>query len=97
MTRTPRGRADRRRAYIVEIDGNCVAAVRVDETTELVLVPGSHAVRLRLDWCSSRTLKLDLERGEHARVECRARRASPVLVFWMLIGFRRYIGLRRTT
>jgi uncharacterized protein (DUF58 family) len=96
VSRRPRGRADRRRAYAVEIDGSAVAAVRVGETVELVLAPGVHAVRMRVDWCSSRTLELELHDGDRAGVECRARRASPLLLVWMTIGFPRYIGLRRT-
>jgi hypothetical protein len=95
LHREHRGRADRLRAYQVEVDGRAVAGVRAGESTELRLPAGEHTVRLRLDWATSRRLALRLADGEVVRLRCWPRANPVTALFWVLIGFRRAIRLGR--
>ncbi len=68
--RRRRGYRDFIRAYKVMVDGEARAAIRRGKTVEIPVSAGKHAVKLKLDWCSSPELTLDLEPGAAARLYC---------------------------
>jgi hypothetical protein len=93
VCRPPGGWTDRARKYGVHVDGEERGKLGHGETLDLAVEPGSHAVRLKVDWCSSRTLDLDLADGETARLEA-APRFALTAIFAAVLYFWDYIELR---
>ena|ERR1700755_2176777 len=85
---------DRRRAYRVLVDGRDLGAVRRGETARFELPAGAHEVFLKIDWCRSQKLAVDLEPGRSLRLECSARNPFAAL-YWISFGRNRYIQLAR--
>ena len=64
------GYADRIRAYRVVIDGSEVGTINNGETKTFSVEPGPHELDLRIDWCSSNTVKFDLPVDVSVRFQC---------------------------
>lgn len=62
---------DRLRAYRLMVDGVAVAKVKRGETATVTLSPGRHRIRMKIDWCGSRTLELDVSDSDRLAVRCR--------------------------
>jgi len=58
------------RAYKVLIDGEARARLRRGGTVELEVQPGRHVVEMKVDWCSSPEVTVDLEPGQTAHLYC---------------------------
>ena len=58
------------RAYKVLVDGEVQARLRRGGTVEVEVKPGRHVVEMKVDWCSSPEVTLDLEPGQTARLYC---------------------------
>lgn len=86
--------ADRRRAYRVIVDGGEVGRLGNGESASFEVAPGSHELHLKIDWCRSERLALDLAPGETAVIECEARNPWQAL-YWVSFGCRRYVKLTR--
>jgi hypothetical protein len=95
VTRSTKKWPDGLRAYNVVIDGEVAEAVRQGQTIKTPVQPGRHEVWIRIDWCRSPAVVLDLGPGETARLEC-APNAQPLLWFLYVTIWRgRYVSLRR--
>ncbi|GAA2760828.1 hypothetical protein [Actinopolymorpha rutila] len=70
MTREPARWRDKWRAYRILVDGVQVGKVRRGESTTVTLTPGTHHVRLRIDWCTSPEVSVDITAGEQSELEC---------------------------
>ena len=92
--------ADSWRAYKVKVDGIVVASVRAGQSAAITVVPGSHMLRLRIDWCGSEEIQFDVQAGDHITFECGSSLAgwriflAPFYVFFRTC---RYLWLRRAT
>ena len=64
------GYADRIRAYRVLIDGLEVGTISNGESMTFSVEPGPHEIVLKIDWCSSNTVKFDLSGNGTARFQC---------------------------
>ena len=73
---------DRARAYRVLIDGSEVARIRDGETAHLPVEPGTHSLRLRLDWAGSREVKFTVGDSEEVGFSCRP---GTGLAIWILL------------
>lgn len=81
---------DRLRAYHVRLDGGQIGEVRAGETLHFEVGPGHHEVQLKIDWCWSRKIQLDLDAGSSVQLRCRSR--SLLTAFYgMTFGRRDYI------
>jgi hypothetical protein len=89
-------KSDRFRAYKVAVDGKVVGSIRYDEEQTFDVAPGLHDVRLRLDWCRSEPVSVDLTAGGEARLSCRGRNPLHFL-YWATLGRNRYIVLEPAT
>ncbi len=58
--------ADRARKYRVLVDGGQRAEIGDDETVQIPVTPGQHVIRMKIDWCRSRDLQVDIRHGEIA-------------------------------
>jgi hypothetical protein len=108
VARAPEGWPDRYRAYRLVIDSKVHAKIRRGSQASASVAPGRHSVRMRLDWCGSQTLDLDLRDGERAYLTCqsgvRKARGNPfklkaklVLPLYLTVWRTRYIDLQTGT
>ena len=66
-------RVDRRRAYRIFIDGRKSGTIKPGESKTIEASPGHHELQLRLDWCSSEKVAINLGDDEEAKFLCRPR------------------------
>ena len=66
------GWRDRARSYKVMIDGRQAGMVGYDQQESFEVTPGSHEVYLKIDWCRSPKLAVDVSSGQRAKVTCAA-------------------------
>jgi hypothetical protein len=50
LTRAPNRRVDRLRSYKISIDGRRRGRIKAGERLRLDVQPGTHEIRLRMDW-----------------------------------------------
>lgn len=88
---------DRAREYTVFVDGQQKAKIGNDDTVQIGVMPGSHTVQMRIDWCRSPEVPFTIEHGGIARMECRPN-AKPLLALLYITVWRdRYIALETVT
>jgi hypothetical protein len=87
---------DRVRAYRIFIDGTEAGRVRHGATWKLAVPPGSHRMRLAIDWGRSPEAGFDVQPGETACFRCGPSAGSWRILYDMTIGWGRYISLRRS-
>ena len=85
---------DRLRAYKLVVDGSSVASVGQGETKDVAIEPGHHRVWMRISWCRSRMLDIDLQDGGHARLMCRANGSPLLVILYITVFGARYIDLQ---
>ena len=84
------GSSAKARGFKIVVDGDVLGTVRESSDSTVSLAPGVHDVRLRIDWCSSKSLRIDLSEGDKRELECRIHSAS----FWPCVfAPSRYIDL----
>jgi hypothetical protein len=68
----------RRDAYDVEVDGETVLSVEMNDTIQLPVQPGRHSLRVRIGRKSSSTATFDAAEGEVISFRCTGKRFLPV-------------------
>jgi hypothetical protein len=76
VTRDPAKWRDKWRAYRILVDGVQVGKVRRGESASVALTPGAHRVRLRIDWCTSPELAVEIAAGRQSELECGPERSE---------------------
>jgi hypothetical protein len=66
------GWRDRARPDKLIIDGEAAGRVGHGQQESFEVVPGAHEVFLKLDWCRSPKLAVDVAGGQRAKVTCAA-------------------------
>jgi hypothetical protein len=69
--REPSKWQDRARAYQVLIDGEAVGEICNGETGEFAVSPGSHSLRLKIDWTGSPAEHFTIASGQTVDFRCR--------------------------
>ena len=93
-------RVDRKRAYRVFIDDAKVGKIKSGETKVFQVSPGRHDLQLKIDWCSSRKLQVDVKDGESKMVcKPKANQQNPFKLtveglYLVTLGCRGYIELK---
>ena len=90
-----KGYADAVRAYKIELDGQLVGEIRQGATVEHNLTPGSHSLRLKIDWCSSNTVEFSNNSEETVTFECGNNTNPMFAIFYVLFSRDKYLWLRR--
>lgn len=93
--RDPDSLADSLRKYKLVVDQSIVAKLGPGEACTIDVSTGSHQVFLKVDWCRSDMLEVDLTAGEIAKLVCRPRSGIFTDLYWITFGRRRYISLTR--
>jgi hypothetical protein len=71
LTRAPGGLKDRGRAYQVVVDNSVIGKIRKGEQLDLPLASGRHVIYLKVDWCRSRELEVDMRPGGSVKLGCK--------------------------
>lgn len=93
-----RGYADALRAYDIELDGTVIGRINQGEVLRFPLSAGSHRLRVKIDWCSSETLDLQVGTDETVSVLAASnlRGAMVFLAIWYVLFARdQYLHLSR--
>lgn len=96
LVRDPGGWVDRLRAYRVVVNGHTRAEIRAGEDCVVEVEPGPAEVFLKLDFCRSETVRLDVPVGTEAQLRCSPRSLVTVL-YGISFGRDRYMRLERST
>lgn len=84
---------DKLRAYKILVDGRPVGSVRRGGTREITVPPGPHTVQLRIDWCTSPAVDVNVDTGRRAVLECGPGGKAPDMLAAITAGRDRYIRL----
>lgn len=68
------------RTFEVLIDGVLVGTIRNGETKEFPVSVGRHSVRVRVDWCSSQEVFVDVDEGQAVDLKVDGFRYSQVVI-----------------
>jgi hypothetical protein len=86
---------DALRSYRVMLDGEEVGRIRDGERATYEVASGRHELFLKLDWCRSPALAIDLGQEEKALLECEPSGSLATGWFFAFFQRHRYITLRR--
>lgn len=84
---------DRARAYKVLVDGEDQATVRSGASATITVPPGEHTIEVRIDWCSSPAVHLEVTPGSTHRLRCRANANPLTVLYYTLLARNRYLAL----
>jgi hypothetical protein len=93
VQRESRGWSDYLRSFNIVIDGKAVGGIYAGGSSAIEVSPGSHEVFLKIDWCRSEKINVNLAPGEVAQF-LGGSRANPLTIFyWTTFGHSRYLTL----
>ena len=90
--------ADKIRNYKVEIDGAVIDTIADGASKDLGVSPGTHTLRLTIDWCSSNTVNFSLTKNETVNFRCSSNlKGSKVWlgIFYIVFLPHKYIKLEQ--
>jgi hypothetical protein len=85
---------DRARNYRIIIDGNDAGTIANKGETRIALPPGRHTVRLKIDWCGSPEIVVDVGPGTEHVLECGPNSNIFLAVLHLTIWKGEYLWLR---
>jgi hypothetical protein len=85
------GLRDRARAYKVMIDGQEAGTVRHGGQESFQVTPGTHELFLKIDWCRSPKLTVDVAGGQRVKVICAPSGTIWTAIFAIVFKPTRYI------
>jgi hypothetical protein len=85
------GLRDRARAYKVMIDGQEAGTIRHGSQESFQVVPGTHEAFLKIDWCRSPKLTIDVGGGQRAKLICAPSGTIWTAIFAIVFKPTRYI------
>jgi hypothetical protein len=89
---------DSLRRYTIEVDGTATGKIGSGEQIDIAVDPGPRTVRLKIDWCSSNTIRVEARGGETVDLDCGTALAGwriILAVVYVLFYRDEYIWLRR--
>ncbi len=86
-------RRDRLRKYTVLLDGDSAGAIQDGQSETFSVEPGSHSVRLKLDWTRSETVNVTVLEGSVVNLKCGPRGGSFTLLPDVLLRPGSYLRL----
>lgn len=79
---------DKLRRYQILVDGEPAGTIAEGAQVSLPVTPGRHQVQLKIDWCSSPELNVDVPPGGVVQLDC-GPSAHPVLALLYITFYRR--------
>lgn len=84
------GYADSDRLYVVVLNDREIGHISDGETKAFEVPPGEHALRLKIDWCGSKTASVSLDPEQNVAFRCgSALRGLRILLGWFYVIFAR--------
>lgn len=83
------------RNYRVLVDGSERARVGNGASVEISVLPGSHSIRLQVDWCQSPELHITVGEGAPVELECGPNSTPLLALFYVTLLRKKYIWLQR--
>jgi len=65
--------ANKMRSFEVLMDDNKIGEIKDGEEKEIKLPPGKHLLKLKIDWCYSKTFELDIKEEDAFHFKCGSR------------------------
>ncbi len=91
------GRTDRYRDYRVVLDGIEIGRISDGQAESFKIAPGQHTLVLKIDWCRSNRLVVDIAASETWTVSCgssiQGDRAI-LAVFYVFFAWHKYLWLK---
>jgi hypothetical protein len=84
---------DRMRDYIVLVDGSECGRVGNDDEVRVHVAPGRHRVQLKIDWCGSPAVDVDVAEGGAQVLDCGPNATPFTAFFYVLFRAGRYLTL----
>jgi len=84
---------DAARSYKVLVDGNVAGRVKAGHDLAVSAEAGRHVVRLKVDYCRSRDVEVNVPDGGGVDLECRPNAGAWRVLWDTTIGAMRYITL----
>lgn len=88
------GWQDKLRSYKVVLDGVAAAEIKQGSQVSLPVTAGTHTVQLKIDWCSSPLLEVEVENGKELVIECGPNAKMLLALLYVTFLCRRYIWLK---
>jgi hypothetical protein len=85
---------DRLRDYIVLVDGSECGRVGNDGVVRLHVEPGRHRVQLKIDWCGSPAVDVDVPEGAAQVLDCGPNATPLTGIFYIIFRAGHYLTLR---
>jgi hypothetical protein len=82
---------DKGRTYEIIVDGRVAGEVLEGCVRTVAVSPGMHSVQLRIDWCTSEALEVEVARGRTELVSCKPRFNRLLRLFAKTVFYRSYI------
>ena len=82
------------RSYTVLVDGETAGKVAYDSEISLPVSPGTHQVRMKIDWCGSPTLSVSVGAGETKVVECGANGSPWTALYYVVWKAQQYLWVK---
>src|SRR5260221_7147563 len=80
---------DSARNYSILVDEAEVGKIRTGKNVEIIVPPGNHVIRLKIDWCGSNKISFTVKAEENVKFECgpnvagfKAFLALPYITIW---------------
>jgi hypothetical protein len=83
---------DKMRLYKVILDGRSIGKIGFGKVAEFPIEPGSHRLRMGIDWAGSRTVEFEVGPNETSAWKCRPGGGAWTAVACILTP-RRYVAL----
>jgi len=85
---------DRMRDYIVLVDGSERGRVGNDAEVPVHVERGRHKVQLKIDWCSSPAVEVDVADGAAQVLDCGPNATPLTALFYVIFRPGRYLSLQ---
>jgi hypothetical protein len=95
LTREPKAWRDGGRSYGLIVDGEKVAKIRRGQHLEHPLAPGEHEIYMKISWCRSPVVRINVSPGDVIRLHCAPGGPATEALGDVLVGSKGYISLTR--
>jgi hypothetical protein len=95
LTREPKAWRDGGRSYALMIDGQQVGKIRRGQRLEHYTAPGRHEIYMKISWCQSQVLTVDVSSGDVVKLHCEPGGRADEALADVVTGSKAYIRLTR--
>ena len=85
---------DLARSYIILVDGVAEGVVKHGDAVSISVSPGRHSLQLKIDWCTSPELHIDVPAGQTSMFDCGNNAGLWAALLYTTIWRAKYLWLR---